>query len=282
MLKHIVFFSGGIGSWMTAKRVIEKHGKEDVVLLFTDTLIEDEDLYRFIKETVAEMGVEFIRLSDGRTPWDVYRDVRFLGNSRLAPCSHHLKQKVADVWIRDNFKPEKQYTESTLDYWEQDEREQAVLYLGIDWTEIHRTKAPMKNWKPYRVEFPMCEQPYMSKDEMLQQLSNLGIEVPRLYKMGFSHNNCGGFCCRAGQGHFANLLKQLPERYAEAELKEEQMREYLNKDVSILVKTVKKSKKQYTLRQLREDIELKKQIDMNDIGGCGCFVSDEYDEESPL
>ncbi len=281
-MKHIVFFSGGIGSWMTAKRVIEKHGKEDVVLLFTDTLIEDEDLYRFIKETVAEMGVEFIRLSDGRTPWDVYRDVRFLGNSRLAPCSHHLKQKVADVWIRDNFKPEKQYTESTLDYWEQDEREQAVLYLGIDWTEIHRTKAPMKNWKPYRVEFPMCEQPYMSKDEMLQQLSNLGIEVPRLYKMGFSHNNCGGFCCRAGQGHFANLLKQLPERYAEAELKEEQMREYLNKDVSILVKTVKKSKKQYTLRQLREDIELKKQIDMNDIGGCGCFVSDEYDEESPL
>jgi hypothetical protein len=50
-MKHIIFYSGGIGSWMTAKRVIDKEGKENAVLLFTDTLIEDEDLYRFLKET---------------------------------------------------------------------------------------------------------------------------------------------------------------------------------------------------------------------------------------
>src|SRR5690606_5033173 len=107
-----------------------------------------------------------------------------------------------------------------------------VLYLGIDWTEEHRTNAPRKNWHPYKVEFPMCEEPYVTKDEMLQELERLGIEIPRLYKMGFAHNNCGGFCCRAGQGHFANLLKQMPERFAEYEAKEEEIRQYLGKDVA--------------------------------------------------
>ena len=173
IMKHIVFYSGGIGSWMTAKRVVQEHGKENTILLFTDTLIEDEDLYRFIDETVKEMGAEYVRIADGRTPFEVYRDVRFLGNSRLAPCSHKLKQEVSRKWIEEKFKPE-----------------ECTLYLGIDWTEQHRTKAPVKNWAPYKVEFPMCKEPYLSKDEMLKELKKLGIEIPKLYKLGFSHNNC--------------------------------------------------------------------------------------------
>jgi 3'-phosphoadenosine 5'-phosphosulfate sulfotransferase (PAPS reductase)/FAD synthetase len=99
-VKHIVSYSGGIGSWMTAKRVIEQHGKENVILVFTDTKIEDEDLYRFIDETVKEMDVEYIYLADGRTPWEVFKDKRFIGNSRTAHCSHVLKQDVFRQVVR--------------------------------------------------------------------------------------------------------------------------------------------------------------------------------------
>lgn len=256
-MKHIVFYSGGIGSWAAANRVIEKHGKENVILLFTDTLIEDHDLYRFIDETSIALDVQLVKIADGRTPFDVYRDERFLGNSRIAPCSHKLKQAVAKKWITENFKPD-----------------QCVLYLGIDWTEAHRTKAPIKNWSPYRVEFPMCDEPYVTKNEMLQQLKNDGIEVPRLYTLGFAHNNCGGFCCRAGQGHFANLLEKLPERFLEYEAKEEELREFLGRDVAMMKKTRKKVTKPYTLRELREDIQRQEPIDTLDIGGCGCFVEE--------
>lgn len=257
MTKHIVFYSGGIGSWATAKRVISKHGKENVLLLFTDTLIEDEDLYRFLDETAAEMGAKLVRIEDGRDPWQVFKEKRFLGNSRIAPCSHELKQKAARDWIEANYQPD-----------------ECVLYLGIDWTEEHRTKAPVENWKPYRVEFPMCEEPFVTKDEMLAELESLGIEQPRLYKMGFAHNNCGGFCVRAGQGHFANLFKTMPERYKYHEEKEQEMREFLDKDVSILRRQRNGVQRRLTLRQLREEIEKDgEQIDMTDIGGCGCFVT---------
>lgn len=70
-------FSGGACSYCTAKRVIENVGKENVVLLFTDTKIEDEDLYRFINEAAEKLGAELIKIADGRTPFEVYRDSRF-------------------------------------------------------------------------------------------------------------------------------------------------------------------------------------------------------------
>jgi 3'-phosphoadenosine 5'-phosphosulfate sulfotransferase (PAPS reductase)/FAD synthetase len=258
-MKHIIMYSGGIGSWAAAKRVIEQHGRENVTLLFTDTLIEDEDLYRFLRETSEQFGCELVWLKDGRDPWQVFKDVRWIGNSRIAQCSHLLKQKVAENWIKAHFQPE-----------------EVTLYVGIDWTEIHRLAAIVKHWSPYTVKAPMTEAPYLDKEDMKRLLKADGIKVPRLYEMGFSHNNCGGFCVRAGQGHFINLLKQKRELYLYHEQKEQEMREYLGRDdVSILTRTVNGKEQTLTLRQLREEYEngLGKQIDMFDIGGCGCFAN---------
>lgn len=180
-MKHIVQYSGGICSFFTAKRVIEKYGKENVILLFCDTLIEDADLYRFIDETVQYLDCEFIKIADGRTPFEVYKDVRFLGNSRVAHCTKILKIRQARKWIKEHYKAN-----------------ECILYLGIDWTEKHRRTAIINNWKPYKVKFPMCQKPYLEKENMHKELNKIGIELPNLYKLGFTHNNCGGFCCKAG------------------------------------------------------------------------------------
>ncbi|MHC8516789.1 hypothetical protein [Sporosarcina sp. ITBMC105] len=296
--QHVIFYSGGLGSWMTAVRVIAKYGADNVICLFTDTLIEDEDLYRFLIESTSKMygisavdliakanaipatsyetmderkrylsdlAVEvsariprFIWLNDGIDPWDVFKSTRFLGNSRLAKCSHILKQDMARKYIEANFAPG-----------------EVTLYLGIDWTEEHRTKAPVENWAPYSVKFPMCEEPLLTKIDAVKALESADIEVPRLYGMGFSHNNCGGFCVRAGQGHFVNLLEQKPELYAYHEAREQEMRDFLDKDVAILRRQRNGVKSPLTLRELREEhAQGSDQIDMFDVGGCGCFVDD--------
>lgn len=277
-MKRIIMYSGGVGSWSAAKRVVEQHGKENVILLFTDTLIEDKDLYRFLYETSDKLGCQLVWLKDGRDPWQVFQDVRWIGNSRIAQCSHLLKQKVASDWIKAHYSPD-----------------ECRLYVGIDWSEIHRLAAIVKHWSPYKVSAPMCEEPYLDKKDMFKNLEADGIKQPRLYEMGFSHNNCGGFCVRAGQGHFINLLKQKRDLYLYHESKEQEMREYLGRDdLSILtrqkfshyemvkdeetgeIEQVAQYKKiPLTLRQLREEWEngLGKQIDMFDIGGCGCFAN---------
>jgi 3'-phosphoadenosine 5'-phosphosulfate sulfotransferase (PAPS reductase)/FAD synthetase len=260
-LKHIVFYSGGLGSWMTAKRVIEKYGKDNVILLFTDTLSEDKDLYRFIEDTEKNFGIPVTTISDGRDIWQIFKDARFLGNSRIAPCTSILKQKLSKKWVKENFKPD-----------------ECILYLGIDWTEMHRTEAPRRNWAPYRVEYPMCEVPYLDKEDVRNELKRAGIELPYLYKIGMSHNNCNGMCVKGGQGHWIQLLKASPERFAEAEQKEKEMQEFLQRDVTILKRTKDGQQENLSLEQLRKEYESEpEQLDLFDIGGCGCFS--EYGEE---
>ena len=53
-----------------------------------------------------------------------------------------------------------------------------------------------------------------------------GLQLPRLYSMGFAHNNCGGFRIKAGRASFANLLRRMPERYARHEQQEWETREW--------------------------------------------------------
>lgn len=260
MAEHIVMFSGGIGSWCTALRVRERFPHGSLYGLFADTKMEDWDLYRFLRAGASVIpDLKLVIVAEGRTPWEVFFDSRFLGNSRIDPCSRILKREFLRKWLETHCDPAR-----------------TVVYLGIDWSEQHRFEKAKKYWDPWRVEAPMCEPPYLTKTQMIQQLRDHGVKPPRLYAMGFSHNNCGGFCIKAGQGHFKLLLEKMPERYAEHEKKEEELRAHIGKDVAILRDWRVKGYPPMTLRQLRERIERDAEsVDMFDIGGCGCFSGNE-------
>lgn len=254
---HVVMYSGGIGSWCAASRVIERYGADDVVLLFADTLIEDADLYRFLFESSDRLGARLEVLRDGRTPWEVFRDVRMIGNTRADPCSRILKREITRNWVEENSKPN-----------------DAVVYLGIDWSEAHRFERARTSWLPWRAEAPMCEEPLLFKDQMLALLRKEGISPPNLYDFGFPHNNCGGFCIKAGRAHFAHLWRTMPARYKHHEEQEEALRKHLGKDVAILRDRRGGRTRPMTLRKLRERLERgesDKQTQF-DWGGCGCFT----------
>lgn len=261
--KRVVMYSGGVGSWAAAKRVAQRHGVSNMVLLFTDTLIEDEDLYRFLEESAANVGAPLVRIAEGRTPWQVFFDTRLLGNALFDPCSRILKREMADRWLRENCDPSS-----------------TVVYVGIDWTEEHRyvglsARRAADGW---RYDAPMCEPPLIfGKQQVFDWCRSEGIRIPRLYELGFSHNNCGGFCIKAGQGHYKRLLHFLPHVYAHHEQKEQEFIRFIGKPVSILTdRSGDGKKKLLTLKEFRERIEGGAQIDAFDVGGCGCFV-----EEAP-
>jgi hypothetical protein len=297
-------FSGGVGSWAAAKRVAERHGTERLTLLFTDTLIEDEDLYRFLIQGAAavagvgadDLAAEAARLpkveadmfaertatladlaartmarvpclrwlADGRTVWELFFAERMMGNSRNGLCSRTLKRELADAYMEVNYSAD-----------------DTTVHVGIDWSEKHRIDRLAELRAPWRYEAPMCDPPYLTKADMLRWLRKEGIRPPRLYELGFAHNNCGGFCVKAGFGHFANLLRTMPERYAFHEAKEQEFRAMVGRDDIAIMKRqpnrTKDSAGEYvpvTLKAFREEIEAGGQADMFDIGGCGCFVTE--------
>ncbi|MEU4244301.1 hypothetical protein [Actinoplanes sp. NPDC026619] len=216
MTRHIVQFSGGIGSWATAMRVAARYGTQDLVLLAADTKTEDPDLWRFVDDAGAHLGVTPVIVADGRTPWQVFADQRFLGNARIAPCSVHLKQRPCRAWLTQHADP--------VD---------TVLYVGIDWSEHRRVPAIERGWTPWTVKFPMCEPPYLSKQQMLDWARTERLRTPRLYEQGFQHNNCFGACVRAGQRQWLHLLEVAPHRFLAAEAEEEKLRRRLG-NVAIL------------------------------------------------
>ncbi len=67
-MKRIVQMSGGIGSFAAATRIVEQYGTGDVLLLFADTLIEDEDLHRFLRDAVSYLNVPLVQVCDAAAP----------------------------------------------------------------------------------------------------------------------------------------------------------------------------------------------------------------------
>lgn len=257
-MRHVVMFSGGIGSWATAKRVAEHHGTGSLTLLFADTLMEDEDTYRFLDAAAENVGGEFVRLCDGRDIWQVFRDVKFLGNTRIDPCSRVLKRELMRRWVDENCDPEN-----------------TTVYVGIDWTESHRAERYGRYWHPYRCETPLCEPPFMEKTDMLAWAEREGLPKQRLYEWGFAHANCGGGCVKAGQAQFELLLRRLPDRYRWWEEREAEIRAELDKDITILrdryIRNGREVVKPITLRAFRERLEAQPELfDADEWGGCAC------------
>jgi len=254
-MKYQISFSGGLGSAVTALIAYEQG--LDFNLIFADTLIEDDDLYRFLREVASAVGKEIVWLQDGRTPWDVYRDKRWIGNTRTAHCSTELKSKPIAEWIEANAAPND------------------PLVLGMDMGEQDRIDRAASKWAP-RPVVSLLNQYRVPKTEYQSMLDRYGIRKPRLYDMGFSHNNCGGFCCKAGQKQFANLYFAMPERYQWHEQQMEKTMAEIGPTAKPFLREVVKGETQYlTLKDWRHRLE-------NDLfaapehgeEGCGCFTDD--------
>lgn len=303
MRRVIAKISGGVGSYSAARRFADQNGSGQLELLFTDTLCEDQDAYRFLIAGAANLyGIQLPNgflpeiggfpawedrlayktfvvdlalrataliprlhwLIDGRDVWDIYEKERFLGNSSADPCSKILKRESADRWLRQNCDPL-----------------HTLVIVGIDYEEVERFEGNAKTGakglrrrmaeKGWTFVAPLCDRPLLSWADRRRRLIDEGLWLPRLNQMGFAHNNCGGFCCKGGQGHFKKLLNEFPERYAYAERRENEIREVLG-DVSMLQDRRGGEKKPLTLGMLRDRIL--DDVEASDMGACGCFFGE--------
>jgi 3'-phosphoadenosine 5'-phosphosulfate sulfotransferase (PAPS reductase)/FAD synthetase len=197
IVQHIVSLSGGVSSAVAADRVINRYGRENVTLWFADTSWEDEDLHRFMADCMVRWGGEMVTYRDGRTPLQVASDVSIIPNQKIAPCTRILKIEPFRKWLAKQEKP-------------------VTVHLGLNWDEQHRMarpKAAYEELEGVTVDFPLMWEPYAW--DVLQEVREWGIDIPRLYKAGFPHNNCGGRCVKQGIAEWNRLRVVFPERFAE-------------------------------------------------------------------
>jgi hypothetical protein len=238
-MRHIVALSGGAGSaWVAIWAV--RQGL-DPVLYFNDTKWEDQDLYRFNADLSAYLGIPITEDSDGRSPEDVFYDMRFLGNNRVPLCSRVLKAERLQKYAQQG----------------------DMLYFGIEPTEPHRAIRIKQIYESLgvSVRFPLIETG-TDKSQIFADLESFGLRLPRMYAEGFSHNNCAGGCVRAGEAHWKITYRVRPDVFQQRMELEDTMREYLGGNPTIL--------KGQTLRQLKARIDAQPEIDFGEPDAVEC------------
>ena len=238
-----------------AERVLQK---QKATLIFTDTQWEDEDNYRFIEDVLNYFDkqgydYEYVSLSDGRTPLQLFDDEGVLGCDRIPVCSRKLKTEVSLEYVKS-----------------QREKGPVTIYFGFDNKEKHRGERVTKRYGELGIdcEYPLMDPPYVL-DKLNYIIANWQIAPPRMYGKGFAHANCGGRCVRGKLKHWRHLLRVWPKRFEECAKFE---REFKGGKYSFL--------KDYPLDQLRADVEKQPDLFSGPQGKCFvCFDDDLIDND---
>ncbi len=232
-LRNIICLSGGLASAWVAYWA---RNLPDVVYYFNDTKWEHPDLYRFLDDLERVLGISITRDSDGRSPEEVFYDERHLANNRVPLCSKILKAQRLQQFVQPG----------------------DICHFGIDETEAHRAIRIKEVYAPLGVEcrFPLIETGTTKAQVRGLILGDLAIVEPELYRMGFTHNNCGGGCVRAGRRQWALLLEKQPATFAERERVESDLAVYLGRRATYM--------KDESLTELRERIQAQGMMDFGD------------------
>jgi hypothetical protein len=293
---YIVHLSGGVTSWGAGKRTRVTHPDAPLIMLFADTFIESEETYRFlihgaaniagvpvpacaylpipeldlenpdprreVLQSIAALAMRDIPglrwVWDGRTPWEVFEDKKFMGNSRVDPCSRVLKRELLDKWVAERFA-----------------HDECIHVVGLNWDEDGRITRLRERSLPRVFTAPLGEQPWLSKTEVLEWAEREGLPISSAYKIGLSHDNCGGGCVKAGQGHWLQILEHRPDTYAQWEKQEKGFNERRGKNYAMLQcrrgggKGNPLTLETLRLRQGTGDILPDEKLEL---GGCACAI----------
>lgn len=274
--KHVVSIGGGFTSTVELPRyVLNKYGVENVDFFICALAGESADLWRLVNWLETETGKHVTHVA--WTPyqndiyhgvkrnywidaprwawsdiWDVFDAQGIIGNSRIDPCSRILKRETAKAYLLDHYDPAN-----------------TTMHVGIAYDEIDRLLAIQRNWSKlgFTVEAPLADDDYLnSKPTSWHAMTTaqkceyeVGF-VPEVYQWGASHNNCGGFCVKAGHAHMKRFMLNDPERFAYHEQRETAFRKRTGLDATVMTdsktyngKTVKTP---LTLAEFRQRHEL--------------------------
>lgn len=203
----MVSISGGLSSYYMLRYAAEQY--EALHGVFADVRFEDPDTYRVVTmcaQALADRGEPLTVLCDGRNPFDVFDDVKLLGNTRKDPCSANLKRKLIKTWLKRTYTPDN-----------------CVMAIGYDVDEAHRIERTAGFYDPFPVATPLADAGVWS-ETLPERFEAEHGWLPWAYRHHLPHSNCYGMCVKAGIEQWLILLRERPEVYAYAEAREEAWR----------------------------------------------------------
>jgi 3'-phosphoadenosine 5'-phosphosulfate sulfotransferase (PAPS reductase)/FAD synthetase len=200
-VKGIAWFSGGVTSAVATKIALEDN--QDVQIYFCETNQHHKDNQRFIQDCEKWYRQKIHTLTNQK--WKSVEKVLehgYINGPSGAYCTKLLKK---DVRIA---------IEKIVDF------DFQVFGFEHETRQIKRAERFVEQYPTSKAIFPLIEKK-INKAKAMQVLMDAKIELPSMYKLGYSNANCVG-CVKGGMGYWNKIRKDFPEifkRTAELERK---------------------------------------------------------------
>ncbi len=188
----VCHFSCGAASAVATKLTLAEFDPSRVVILNAFIVEEHADNRRFLAdcERWFKHPITVVRNKKyGGSVHAVWKERGVLKNAYGAACSQYLKREVIEAECRPNDIHVMGFTA--------DEAHRAVRFATTDGV-----------WK-----FPLIDR-NLSKADCLGMIERAGIELPIMYRLGYSNANCIG-CCKGGIGYWNKIRRDFPEVFNE-------------------------------------------------------------------
>ncbi len=202
----VVWFSCGAASAVAAKRTIERYGQMCNVRVVNNPVAEeDADNQRFMKDVEKWLGVKIETAKNRKFPnasaVEVWDKRKFMSGPHGAPCTIELKKEARYEFEKDN-----EIHWHVLGFTKDEENRHDRFVLGERENVI-----------------PVLIEDGLSKKDCFKILQQAGIDLPRIYKMGYPNANCIG-CVKATSPTYWNHVRKMhPDIYSD---RDNQSRQY--------------------------------------------------------
>lgn len=185
MNRFVAWFSCGAASAVASKLALEKFKDVDVVYCDTSEN-EHPDNHRFFYEVQEWLGkpITVLRSKRYRTIEEVFDATKYMSGPSGARCTVELKKL-----------PRFEY-EHPLD----------THIFGFTVDELKRISRFEQNNRELKLRWLLVEEGYTKKD-CLDLLTSSGINLPKMYQLGYKNNNCIG-CVKASSTKYWNMIRK--------------------------------------------------------------------------
>jgi 3'-phosphoadenosine 5'-phosphosulfate sulfotransferase (PAPS reductase)/FAD synthetase len=189
-MRNLVWFSCGSASFACLWMLKDL---PDLTVAYCDTGSEHPDNERFMldAELACKVNVNVLKNNKYKDHFDVCRKERYLNGVNGARCTVELKKVL-------RFK-----------YQQPDD----IQVFGYTIDEKHRADRLVKAYPEINARFPLIEKGW-NKQDCINLLHRLGIEIPVMYRLGYGNNNCIG-CVKGGAGYWNKIRKDFPHKFNE-------------------------------------------------------------------
>jgi len=151
---------------------------------------------RFLADCSDWFGKEILVLQDKRFAdhIDLCEKLRVINFVTGAECSRTLKKKV-----RQKFEKENSVSAQVFGF----EFEKKEINRAIRFKEQNPHTNPL---------FPLIEKK-LNKSGCMAMVEKAGIQLPAMYSLGYSNNNCVG-CVKGGMGYWNKIRVDFPDTFA--------------------------------------------------------------------